>query len=664
MERRRLATALAGALLLLFGPAAARAGDSWLPIGPDGGEVDVVAAAPTDSTVVYAASNLGGVFLSEDSGTTWRPANAGLSDLRVQCLAVSPADLRTVYAGTQSGAFKTTDGGATWTPLGGGFPAARVSSIAIDPLTPSVVYAAGTSGTFVKSSDGGSTWSAIGSAAISTNQPRILAIDPVHTANVFLGTQQGGFYRSANAGASWAASNTGLTDVNGIAITAINALAVDPTHPSRVFAGTAGSGVFLSTDGGGTWADASNGLATIALITGIAVGSDGTAYLGQQGGLYIQSPALPVWLSNYPGGTYINSLSIGSGAVPPLYLGYGKPPFETGGFIRWEGATSFSQSFLPLLVVAAIAADPAQPGRALVATTSGEFEYQPGGSAGPWTPPFVGGGGSNPLPASAAISIFFDGRTAGTVYYGAAPDVFKSTDGGRTTAAGSPVGDPTAFPPAVVRCFAAQPGTAQGVFAGSSKGLFQSADGGTWSAASADLSARQVFALAPDASSSSTLWAGTDDGVYRSTDSGAHWSKTGAGVGGVVHAVLSPAAGGRLLAGADSGLFTSSDGGTTWVAAAGVSAAVNALVEDPNSGSLFAGSLAGVFESTDGGASWDAVSEGLANPKVFSLGLLGDGTLLAGTNGGSVFALIRTAARETVSRAGTAPAPRVLAPRP
>ena len=660
-----MAVALAGALLLLLGPADARAGNSWLSIGPDGGEVDVVAAAPSDPTVVYAASNLGGVFLSEDSGTTWRPANGGLSDLRVLCLAVSPADLRIVYAGTPSGAFKTTDSGATWTAMGGGFPAARVSSIAIDPLNPSVLYAAGTSGTLVKSSDGGSTWSAIGSAEIATNQPRVLAIDPSHTANLFLGTQQGGLYKSTNAGASWAASNSGLTDVLGTAITAINALAVAPSGTPRVFAGTAGNGVFLSTDGGASWTDASNGLATIALITGIAVGADGTAYLGQQGGLYIQPPGIPVWLSNFPGGTYINSLSIGSGAVPPLYLGYGKPPFETGGFIRWEGANSFSQSYLPLLVVAAIAPDPATPGRALVATTSGEFEYQPGGSSGPWNPPFVGGGGSNNLPALAAISIFFDRRTAGTVYYGAAPDVFKSTDGGLTTAPGSPVGDPTAFPPTVVRCFAAQPGTTQGVFAGSSKGLFQSADGGSWSAASADLAARQIFALAPDAASSSTLWAGTDDGVYRSTDSGAHWSKTGAGVGGVVHAVLSAAGGGaRQLAGADAGLFTSSDGGATWVAAAGVGAAVNALVQDPSSGALFAGSLAGVFESVDGGATWTSVSEGLANPKVFSLGLLGDGTFLAGTNGGSVFVLIRTAAREPVARAGTVPAPRVLAPRP
>jgi photosystem II stability/assembly factor-like uncharacterized protein len=664
VTRPRLLQAFAGALLLLLArPAAASPGNTWVPIGPDGGEVDAVAAAPSNSAVVYAASNLGGVFRSEDAGTNWKAANGGLTDLRIQCLAVSPADPGTVYAGAQAGGFKTTDSGATWTPLGGGFPAARISSIAIDPVTPSTVYATGTAGTLVKSTDAGVTWSAIGGSAFASAQPRTLAIDPVHTANVYLATQQSGIYRSTNSGASWTPSNTGLTDLLGNAVTAISALAVDPTNPARVLAGTFAAGVFISTDGGGSWTPVSNGIAQFALITGIAVGSDGTAYLGQQGGFYIMPAGVQIWLSNFPGGTYINSLSIGAGAVPPLYLGYGKLPFEPGGFIRWNGENSFSQSYLPLLVIAAIAADPSQPGRGIVTTTSGVFEYQPGAADGPWNPPIAGGGSGN-SPSLPAIAVYFDARTAGTVYFGAAPDVFKSTDGGATIGTGSPVGDPSALPPAIVRCFLAQPGTTQGLFAGTSKGLFQSADGGTWTAASTDLSSRQIFALAPDATAS-TLWAGTDDGVYRSGDAGAHWAKSGPGVGGTAHAVLSVAGGsGRLLAGADTGLFTSSDGGTTWAPVSGISATVNALVQDPRTGALFAGSLSGVFESADGGASWTDVSDGLANPKVFCLGIMGDGTLLAGTNGGSVFALTRTADREPVARPGGPPAPRALSPRP
>lgn len=661
----RTRLALIAALALCAG--SARGSDRWVALGPLGGTVDVVAAAGSEPQTVYAASNVGGVFASADGGATWHPANAGLSDLRVLCLGVSPADPRTVYAGTQSGGFKTTDGGASWTPLSGGFPSARINAIAIEPASPNTLYATGTAGTLVKSADAGATWAAIGGADIAAAQPKALAVDPAHASNVYLATLQGGIYRSTNAGASWTQSNSGLTSLGGVPITAVNALAVDPTAPSRVYAGTSSDGVYVSTDSGASWTVANDGIGVLTLVTGLAVASDGTAFLCKQGGLLARPPGSPAWLTASPGATYINSLAIGSGAVPPLYLGYGKVPFESGGFIRWDGGVSFPQSYLPLLVVAAIAGDPVEPGRALVATTSGLFEYRPsGGAPGPWNPPFVGGAGSLLTADLPAISIFFDPRTSGTVYFGGVGKVSRSTDGGDSVSTPAPtVGDPSANPPAVVRCFLAQPATAQGVLAGTSKGLFLTADGSAWTAGSTDLAARQVFALASDPSSSSTLWAGTDDGVYRSTDAGAHWSKAGSGVGGVVHAVLAATGGsGRVLAGADAGLFSSSDGGTTWVPAAGVGATVNALVQDPATGDVFAGSLEGVFESSDGGATWSAASEGLANPKVFCLGLLGDGTFLAGTNGGSVFEQIRLAARELVSRAGAHPVPRALPSRP
>jgi hypothetical protein len=98
--------------------------------------------------------------------------------------------------------------------------------------------------------------------------------------------------------------------------------------------------------------------------------------------------------------------------------------------------------------------------------------------------------------------------------------------------------------------------------------------------------------------------------------------------------------------------------------APGVSVTVNALIEDPATGALYAGTMAGVFGSADGGASWVSAGEGLGNPNIVCLGLLPPGTLLAGSNGSSVFELVRTAAREPVERAGGTPAPRVLPPRP
>ncbi len=120
---------------------------------------------------------------------------------------------------------------------------------------------------------------------------------------------------------------------------------------------------------------------------------------------------------------------------------------------------------------------------------------------------------------------------------------------------------------------------------------------------------------------------------------------------------------GAVLAGADSGLFVSADR-AAWLPAAGGSGAVFALAANGASGELAAGAAAGVYASGDGGSTWTLQTSGLTNPDVFSLAYLGDGTLLAGTNGGSVFARSVTAPRATVSRAGSGPPPpKSVAPR-
>jgi len=56
-------------------------------------------------------------------------------------------------------------------------------------------------------------------------------------------------------------------------------------------------------------------------------------------------------------------------------------------------------------------------------------------------------------------------------------------------------------------------------------GVFKSADGGlSWVPSSAGLQGRWVLSLAMDPASAATLYAGTDQGAYKSTDAGATWS--------------------------------------------------------------------------------------------------------------------------------------------
>ncbi len=640
----------AAALFLAAGALSAAA--RWTSIGPLGGSVEFVAVSPANPEIVYVSSRVGGVYVSGDAGRTWRAANAGITDIRIQCLAVSPTDGNVAYAGSQTGGFETSDGGATWTALGGGFPSALITAITLDPENASTLYAVGTDGAVVRSTDAGATWTSLADSTLSAAQPRTIAVDPSHASTLYLGTLQGGLFKSTDGGGSWSAQNTGLVDPFGN-VNSVVAIAIDPTNPSRIFAGTAGNGVFISTDGGSTWTDANVGTAP-SFTSGIAFSPDGTAYMTGQLYFSVLPPGASSWTIVSLGAVqFLNSLALGPGNDPAVFVGYGRFPIALGGFVALEGG-ALRYSSIAALVVTSLAADPVNAGRILAATTLGSYAY----AAGEWSPlPLQSGGSATTLPP---LSLFFDARTPGLLYAGAGGRTYTSLDGGATIAH-SGVVNSTTLP--VVRCFLPQPNTAQGILAGTSKGLYVSGDeGATWAAASADVLTRQIYALAGDPASPSTLWAGTDDGVYRSADGGAHWARVSAAPGGNVHAVLVVSGSGRILAGADSGLYSSTDGGATWPPVAGVGATVDALAEDAASGSLAAGTLAGVYESGNGGVSWSASNDGLTNDNVLCLSYA-SGLLLAGTNGGSVFQEIRTAPREPVSRSARPAGPRALPPR-
>ena len=53
--------------------------------------------------VVYATSDVGGIFRSTDYGVTWEARNSGLGNLEVSSFAIDPFDSNTLYAGV--GAF-------------------------------------------------------------------------------------------------------------------------------------------------------------------------------------------------------------------------------------------------------------------------------------------------------------------------------------------------------------------------------------------------------------------------------------------------------------------------------------------------------------------------------------------------------------------------------
>ena len=134
---------------------------------------------------------------------------------------------------------------------------------------------------------------------------------------------------------------------------------------------------------------------------------------------------------------------------------------------------------------------------------------------------------------------------------------------------------------------------------------FHSTDGGqTWSAATAGLKVANVGTFAFDPAQSGTAYAITPaDGVFRTRDGGASWSKvdlppqpfgTMAAQGGAV-----------FLAGA-MGVYRTTDHGDTWINVAPSLSFVTSLVATTgSSAALYAArEYGGVLRSTDGGLTW------------------------------------------------------------
>jgi hypothetical protein len=157
---------------------AARVLDAWTPLGPGniGGRTRVVKFHPAVPTTLFAAGVSGGIWTSDDSGTTWRPTGDGLTNIAVNALLIDPAHPEVMYAGTGegylreevrgtglplrgSGIYVTTDGARTWRQLAAtNTPDFHwVNDVELGVNDSRRIYAATRSGVW-RSPDGGSTW--------------------------------------------------------------------------------------------------------------------------------------------------------------------------------------------------------------------------------------------------------------------------------------------------------------------------------------------------------------------------------------------------------------------------------------------------------------------------------------------------------------------------
>ncbi len=150
-------------------------------IGPAvmGGRIDDIAVSESSPNIIYLGYAVGGVWKSENNGTTFTPVFDEQSVASIGDIAIHPKNPDIVYVGTGEannrqtssfgdGIYKTTDGGKSWQNIGLK-ETQTIARIVIDPRNPEVVYVASPGHLFgpnaergiYKTTNGGKTWSKI-----------------------------------------------------------------------------------------------------------------------------------------------------------------------------------------------------------------------------------------------------------------------------------------------------------------------------------------------------------------------------------------------------------------------------------------------------------------------------------------------------------------------
>jgi photosystem II stability/assembly factor-like uncharacterized protein len=155
----------------------------------------------------------GGIYKSEDGGTTWKKLSGGLPDRIIQAyVAIAPSDPQRLLASVSmkpgtANLYRSDDGGAHWyiatadprpaRDIGG--PGGDLPIPKIDPKNPDVMYSA--SIVTWKSTDGGKTWAGFRGAPGGDDYQNIW-INPNNPKIIALVSDQGGIV-SVNGGDTW-----------------------------------------------------------------------------------------------------------------------------------------------------------------------------------------------------------------------------------------------------------------------------------------------------------------------------------------------------------------------------------------------------------------------------------------------------------------------------
>ena len=214
----------------------------WVP-GNGGLALHTILLDPNDNQRMYVAISAGGVYRTNDGGSTWTPQNRGIRVTFLpnkypefgQCvhkIVMHPARPARLFLQNHWGLYRSDDHGENWTDIANGVPSDFGFAMVINPRNPDCVY-----------------------------------VMPVES-DEFRCTCDGRLrvYRTRNAGVSWEPLMRGLPQKAAHETVVRDAMTADSYDPPGIYFGTRSGKLFGSSDEGRTWQRIVEGLPPVVCI--------------------------------------------------------------------------------------------------------------------------------------------------------------------------------------------------------------------------------------------------------------------------------------------------------------------------------------------------------------------------------------------------------------
>jgi photosystem II stability/assembly factor-like uncharacterized protein len=248
------------------------------------GRITCIDALKSNPKLIYVGAASGGVWKSENGGSSWKPVFDEQPTQNIGAIAIQQSDPKVIWVGTGEGnprnsmnlgmgIFKSEDSGRTWKHMG--LAATKtIHRIIIDPRNPNTIYVGAMGDPFkpdssrglYKTTDGGQHWkqilfsntsSGVADLVMHESNPDklIVALYEHHRTPYYFvsGGIGSGIYITQNGGEQWEK----LSDVNGLPASELGrvGLAIAPSNPNRVYAKVEAkkNALYRSEDGGIHW---------------------------------------------------------------------------------------------------------------------------------------------------------------------------------------------------------------------------------------------------------------------------------------------------------------------------------------------------------------------------------------------------------------------------